>query len=294
MRRFFSLCVVCLVMACDPTPQACPPGRVLSCACPSGGMGAQTCRDDGRSWGSCDCGSGGVEKISTETSREEGSSTPDGGVRPEETAPETSTPETTPEKTESKICFSRDILPIFQANCALSGCHDAISREDHVDLSSYAGVMASKEGEGIRPGRPDKSEIYESITEKDLEDRMPPPPQAALAPESIEKIRKWIEEGAKDEPCESNPTCNTTGLGYAKEIAPLFTRSCVGCHNPSLPSGGVRLDTLELIKQTDASGKLMPSIRHDAGAKPMPPQGPKLSDCEISQITQWIKDGYTP
>jgi hypothetical protein len=33
----------------------CVPGRTLTCACPGGGTGAQTCSDDGQRFGICNC-----------------------------------------------------------------------------------------------------------------------------------------------------------------------------------------------------------------------------------------------
>ena len=34
------------------------------------------------------------------------------------------------------VCFESDVLPIFQSNCAKSGCHDAASHQDDYVLDS--------------------------------------------------------------------------------------------------------------------------------------------------------------
>lgn len=38
--------------------------------------------------------------------------------------------------------FSADVKRVFDASCALSGCHDALTRAGGYDLSSYTGVSA--------------------------------------------------------------------------------------------------------------------------------------------------------
>ena len=58
------------------------------------------------------------------------------------------------------IYFEKDVLPILQSNCALSGCHDADSREDGFDFSTYESTIKK----GIKPGDPEDSEVFESIT----------------------------------------------------------------------------------------------------------------------------------
>ena len=55
--------------------------------------------------------------------------------KPEETK---SVPVTTSDTCHfDTVYFVNDILPIIQSNCAQSGCHDAISREDDVQLTDY-------------------------------------------------------------------------------------------------------------------------------------------------------------
>ncbi|MCF8309705.1 MAG: hypothetical protein K9I68_11910 [Bacteroidales bacterium] len=51
---------------------------------------------------------------------------------------------------------------------------------------------------------PENSEIYERITETEEDDRMPPPPNERLSQEKIDKIRKWIKQGAKNSECDKD------------------------------------------------------------------------------------------
>jgi hypothetical protein len=57
---------------------------------------------------------------------------------------------------------------------------------------NYNGVV---NGEEVRPGRPDNSELWERVTDNDPEDRMPfglPP----LSQRQLDIIRNWITNGA--------------------------------------------------------------------------------------------------
>ena len=41
---------------------------------------------------------------------------------------------------DASICFERDVLPIFQSNCAKSGCHDAGAHKGGYALDNHADV----------------------------------------------------------------------------------------------------------------------------------------------------------
>jgi hypothetical protein len=98
-----------------------------------------------------------------------------------------------------EICFTGEILPIFQNNCAISGCHGG-GGESHMSLNTYADI--SKE---VVAGNPDKSNIYQAIINK-WGSQMPPSQPLSL--ENRTKIRLWIEQGATLTTCT-----DTTGNG---------------------------------------------------------------------------------
>ena len=50
---------------------------------------------------------------------------------------------TTYDCTGTTMTYTTDIKPIMDANCALSGCHNAASREAGFDLSTYNGVVSA-------------------------------------------------------------------------------------------------------------------------------------------------------
>jgi len=91
-----------------------------------------------------------------------------------------------------EICFEGEVLPVFKNSCALTGCHDGTGESDLV-LNSYQGIM-----EGIEPGNPSDSEIYEAITDTG-EDIMPPDQPLSIDNRTL--IRVWIEQGANETTC---------------------------------------------------------------------------------------------
>ena len=42
---------------------------------------------------------------------------------------------------DTGICFKRDILPIFNSNCAVSGCHNKTKAEEGYILDSYQNIV---------------------------------------------------------------------------------------------------------------------------------------------------------
>lgn len=105
-------------------------------------------------------------------------------------------------------------------------------------------------------------------------------------------------------------TCSPClAVEYSKEIAPLWKRSCVACHNSKKSEGGLNLETAaSLLKGSDSgqavmAGKsaesellkrllatddtVMPPKDNSAGAKP-------LTAAEIELVKQWIDAGAMP
>src|SRR6056297_941639 len=48
-----------------------------------------------------------------------------------------------PPNPDRPVSFSEDIQPIFNGNCAVSGCHDSGTQENGVNLSSYDAALNS-------------------------------------------------------------------------------------------------------------------------------------------------------
>ncbi len=96
---------------------------------------------------------------------------------------------------------------------------------------------------------------------------------------------------------------------YSKDIAPLWKRSCVACHNSKKAEGGLNLESAALLLKGSDSGQTvlagksaesellkriiatddsaMPPKDNSAGAKPLTP-------AEVELVKQWIDAGAVP
>lgn len=180
------------------------------------------------------------------------------------------------------VYFVNEIFPLISSTCVAPECHDATSHKEDIVLDSYDNIMKI-----VRAGRPDNSDLYEVITKTDPADVMPPPP-AQLTPEQIDKIRKWIEQGAKLNGCDD---CDTTSVTYSTQIVKILTTNCTSCHNTTTSNGGVTLDSYAGVKAQADNGKLYGCASHSSGYKVMPPSGVRISECNITAIKLWIDEG---
>jgi len=188
--------------------------------------------------------------------------------------------------TGTDVCFESDVLPLFQSNCAQSGCHDATSRQEGYQLDTYANIVAR----GVRPGNAAESKIYEVLLE-DGDDRMPPPPNPRLTSEQIGKIADWINQGARNT-TGCAPPCDSTNITYSGKVRSILQTHCLGCHTGSTAAGGfIPLETYQAVKDQVDFGALPAVIEHATGYSPMPKNSAKLSDCKITVIRKWIEAG---
>jgi hypothetical protein len=184
------------------------------------------------------------------------------------------------------VCFQRDIFPLFQSTCATTGCHDAITKAEDFDFSSYEGIL-----KGLVPGDPEESEIYDKIKKTDpeeSEDRMPPPPNPPLAQAQIDSVYRWILLGAPDEDC--GELCDTTDVTYLTHIESFIASYCLGCHRGPSPPGGVSLETYDQVVSQVNRGTIPAVVQRLPGYVPMPPSL-ILSDCNVSKFEIWIAEG---
>ncbi len=96
------------------------------------------------------------------------------------------------------ISYYKQIRPIFQQNC--QGCHQPAKPLGGYVMTSYADLLkkGDRDKEGVIPKKPNESFLMEQIIPKNGHAEMPknldPLPTA-----SIQLIRQWILEGAKDD-----------------------------------------------------------------------------------------------
>ena len=92
----------------------------------------------------------------------------------------------------------------------------------------------------------------------------------------------------------ANPDiCDTVNLSYSEDINPIIQQNCAisGCHTNATMAGTFTFETYAGLHEAIQHQRLIGAISHQAGFIAMPQNSPKLSDCDISKITQWVVIG---
>ena len=177
-------------------------------------------------------------------------------------------------------CFQEDVLPIFVSKCSQSGCHNAIDKEEDLDLTNYNGIM-----KGVKAGKPMSSECYTEINSGSM------PPSNSVQLTQLEKstIKAWIKAGA-----ENTSNCNTcdSTYTYAARIQPLMDKWCVGCHSANYSGGQYDLSNYNGVVKAVTNARLLGSIKQQSGYSAMPQGTSPISDCDIIAVTKWINAGH--
>jgi hypothetical protein len=94
--------------------------------------------------------------------------------------------------------YNRDIRPILSDKCFHCHGFDEKKRESGLRLDTREGALKKN---AIVPGKPAQSELLKRVTTKDANDHMPPAKSklASLTPAEVDKLRRWIAEGANYE-----------------------------------------------------------------------------------------------
>lgn len=87
--------------------------------------------------------------------------------------------------------------------------------------------------------------------------------------------------------------CNTSSVTYSGTVKAIVAQSCAyaGCHAGSPAASGINLEAHAGLQAIATSGQLLGVINHASGYSPMPKNGPKLPQCSIDQIAQWVGAG---
>ena len=91
------------------------------------------------------------------------------------------------------VTFSNDIIPLFNKNCALSGCH--ITGGHVPDLSTANAYNSLKVGNYFNTGNPAASEIYLWLTGKKTTQM----PVGGLNKDINAMVLAWIKQGANND-----------------------------------------------------------------------------------------------
>jgi uncharacterized membrane protein len=179
------------------------------------------------------------------------------------------------------VYFTNTILPLITSRCAMSGCHLEVTDTNRsVVLTNYAQIM-----EYVEPGDLDGSELWDdAIAETDPDKIMPRPYATPLSETEKEAIKKWIQQGARNNSCTE---CDST-FAFAADILPIIQNNCIGCHSGNDPEAGLLLVTYSDIQAAVTSNGLMDRVNN--ANNPMPPTN-QLNDCIKNQIQSWIDAG---
>lgn len=110
------------------------------------------------------------------------------------------------DSTANEVSFVADIVPLLKSRCVV--CHLPGSEQGGLALhpkGGYANLVDVKSTQSelvrVAPGRPDDSYLYRKLTGTHAQaggtgERMPFG-DASLTAEEIERVRRWIEAGAR-------------------------------------------------------------------------------------------------
>lgn len=192
-----------------------------------------------------------------------------------------------------EVCFENQVLPIFQANCAMSGCHGASSAEGY-DFRTYNGIM-----QAVSPGNPEKSDVYKAITNK-WGTIMPPKGNNQLTKDQRTIIYVWIKQGANKTTCPSDSIAQLPDtICYKEKIHPILMTSCAisGCHNQTTAQSGVILSDYNNLMSTSPLQLVVPnnaaaSRVYQVVNTTMPPSYKEpLTTLQKQELLTWINYG---
>ncbi len=202
-------------------------------------------------------------------------------------------PDTTVRK---PVSFELEVLPLLEKRC--NRCHEPGESQSGLDLTRVDTIQRGGDelGAGIVPGDPDSSPLIQVVTGK-AEPAMPSEGDP-LSKTEIDLLRRWIQEGAKD---DSQKFSREDVYFFEREIRPVLFARCFKCHAGNEAESGLRLTSRHglliggsrgaaaLPGKPDAS-LLLKAIRHDGDLR-MPRGGDPLSATQVAAFTEWIKRG---
>ena len=100
------------------------------------------------------------------------------------------------------------------------------------------------------------------------------------------------------------PAAAKKGVTFAKDLKPIFEKSCFKCHGPEKAKGDLRVDSLEALLKGSEHGKVAVAGKLDKSPllwsvarldedSAMPPEGKAdpLTKEQVSLVRAWIEQG---
>ena len=107
--------------------------------------------------------------------------------------------------------YFREIRPLLRANCA--GCHKPGKMKGGLDVTTHASLLRGGESGALRPGHGAAAELFKQIS--GAEPEMPKDSEPLTAAE-VALIKRWIDEGAKDD------TPTDPGVAHRLAAPPVY------------------------------------------------------------------------
>jgi hypothetical protein len=97
---------------------------------------------------------------------------------------------------DAPVSFRNEVAPILVQHCL--ACHDQKKAKGEYRIETFEQLIrpGGRKLAAVAPGKPDESELFVLITETLAEERMPRDADPLPAAQ-IERIKRWIEQGAK-------------------------------------------------------------------------------------------------
>lgn len=217
------------------------------------------------------------------------------------------------------VDFDRDIRPIFELRCV--ECHGAERQKGKFRLDSRDFLLQGGEnGEAVKLGKSVESALIHAVSRLDDDTAMPPKKEKALTAAEVGKLRAWIDAGAHypegfvirntaadsfrldSKDLAKLPAPAARPVDFVRDVQPIFSEHCYGCHGAKRQEAGFRLDHKPTVMAGGELGKaLVPGksaesllIHFIAGLRPegrMPKKGAPLSEEQIGVLRAWIDQG---
>ena len=186
--------------------------------------------------------------------------------------------------------IAQDANQVLQALKDCTVCHNANMAQAKLRLDSLEAIAkGGMSGSVIKPGDSQTSMLIKRVTATDPAMRMPPT-GALLKAESITTLQSWIDAGAPGLPVQ------TTKVDFDKDIEPILTANCNGCHSGASAKGQLQLDSGSIAMRVIKPGKaedsrLIHRIEGAGNERRMPLNEQPLKAEEISKLKAWINEG---
>lgn len=202
---------------------------------------------------------------------------------------------------QESVDFGTEIQPLIESACL--NCHNETKAEGELQLvTRQLALGGGGQGPAIVPGEPDESLLYTvTILPADHDEIMPPtgPP---LAKSQTDRIKSWIEQGARwpnDAQLRRRPR-----MDFVKHIQPILEQNCLSCHSSKDPEGDFELTTFTVARESGSGDSIIPfrpdestlytyTILDKDSDELMPPAnaGGPLAKAMIEKLRLWISQG---